>query len=73
VLRPYSQFAYVCGFDDNRTLRRSFEQQWKERRDDEIQRGVNCFKQIARLASDIICHAQIGHDTNLRLVLNFDD
>ena len=38
-LRPYALFAYVCGFDDNKMLRRSFEYMWKIKRDEEINRG----------------------------------
>ena len=38
-LHPYALFAYVCGFDDNKRLRRSFEFMWKIKRDEEINRG----------------------------------
>ena len=31
-LRPYALFAYVCGFEGNKTLRRQFEYTWKCRR-----------------------------------------
>ncbi len=72
-LRPYALFAYVCGFDGDKVLRRNFEYMWKVRRDYERGTGMNSVKQIARLASQIIPSAENYHHVHLILVLNFHD
>ena len=73
-LRPYALFAYVCGFDGDKFLRRQFEHMWKIFRDDERSRsGMNNVKHIARPASQIIPFTENSHSVNLLLVLNFDD
>ena len=72
-LRPYALFAYVCGFGNDRRLRRQFEDLWKIRRDQERMRGMDFVKAIARLASGIITNNQDGFNVELRLVLNFED
>ena len=46
---------------------------WKQRRDEERMRGVNCLKQIARLASGLIPQHQVGYTVGLRLILNLED
>ena len=71
-LRPYALFAYVCGFDGNKSDRQQFEWRWKILRDHNRRRGMICMKQIARLASGII---QVNRNSNpeLRLVLLFHD
>ena len=43
-LRPYALFAYVCGFEDNKTLRQNFEKTWKIRRDEERMRVLTSLK-----------------------------
>lgn len=73
MYRPYSLFAYVCGFDDNKVLMNHFENMCKFRRDEEIRRGMNCMKSIASLASGILPQCQSGNDTELRLIVNFED
>ena len=72
-LRPYALFAYVCGFEGDRKLRRQFEDMWKTRRDIERRRGIDNVKQIARLASMVIPFSQNENNVSLTLVLNFDD
>ena len=72
-LRPYALFAYVCGFEGNKMLRRQFEYTWKYRRDQERMMGMNSLKQIARLASGIIPSTESQIDIKLTLVLNFED
>ena len=72
-LRPYALFAYVCGFEANRTLKRRFEESWKHIRDEERMRGVTDLKQIARLASGVIHQTEMLQDINLRLILNFEE
>lgn len=72
-LRPYALFAYVCGFEGNRNLRRNFEQSWKNRRDEERMMGVTDIKHIARLASGLIQQTMVAYDLNLRLILNFEE
>ena len=49
-LRPYSLFAYVCGFDGRTQMRQNIEYMWKLKRAQSIIEGVNCMKSIARLA-----------------------
>ena len=46
---------------------------WKRRRDDERSMGMNCMKQIARLASGLISQHEGGYNFELRLILNFKD
>ena len=72
-LRPYALFAYLCVFEVNGTLRRSFEESWKHIRDEERMRGVTDLKQIARLASGVIHQTEMLQDINLRLILNFEE
>ena len=72
-LRPYALFAYVCGFEGNKLLRRNFEEGWKKRCDEERTRRVNCLKQISRLSSGIISQAESGYNIELRMILNFEE
>ena len=72
-LRPYSLFAYVCGFDGNKTLRLQFEGMWKQKRDKSLLEGLTCMKGIARLAADVMKSAKNVPDLDLRLILNFED
>ena len=72
-MRPYALFAYVCGFEGEKILRRQFEYMWKCRRDQERMMGMNSLKQIARLASGIIPSTESRFDIQLTLVLNFED
>ena len=46
---------------------------WKARHDLERMRGMNCVKQIARLAAAIIPSNENSYDIELVLVLNFED
>ena len=73
TLQPYALFAYVCGFEGDKILRRQFEYMWKCRRDQERLMGMNSLKQIARLASSIIPSTQGQYCIQLTLVLNFVD
>ena len=72
-LRPYARFAYVCGFEGNRPVRRRFEESWKSRRDTERMRGVTDMKQIASLASGVIQQTEVAFHLHLRLILNFEE
>ena len=76
-LRPYALFSYICGFDGNRIVRTYVEQQWKRKRDEVIQRGIICMKQIAQCGQLVI--KQVQYDVfkidrmELWLILNFED
>ena len=72
-LRPYSLFAYVCGFDGNKQLRLNFEGMWKQKRDKNVLEGLTCMKGISRLAADVMISAKKVPDLDLRLILNFED
>ena len=75
--RPYALFAYICGFNRNRNVRRYIEFEWKKKIAEERERGVICFKQYARCVSCII--SRISYDvfqidqSELRLITNFDE
>ena len=72
-LRPYSLFAYICGFDGRTQMRQNIEYMWKLKRAQSVIEGVTCMKSIARLAADVIRNTNNGTDIELRLVLNFED
>ena len=72
-LRPYALLAYVCEFEGNRRVIRSFEESWKISHDEERMRGVTELKQIARLASGVIQQTEMLEDIHLRFILNFEE
>ena len=72
-LCPYAVFAYVCGFDGNRTIRLRIEELWKRNRDQKIRQGVDNPKELAYCVMPIITDINRGNKLNLRLVLLFID
>ena len=61
----------MCDFDAEKRTKQVFETLWKRRRDEERLRGINCVKQIARIASGVISYQLNGNTNELRLILNF--
>ena len=76
-LRPWALFAYIVGFDGDRRTMFYIEQRWKLRRQQEIDRGMNNPKEIARLGYGLIDSVQESNyqfnSMDLRLILNFID
>ena len=69
-------FAYVCGFDGNRRLRKYFEKEWQHEVTVLIEQGVNCVIRWALVANKIIDRIKANHkfrdEQDLRLVMLFD-
>ena len=71
-LRPYV-FAYVCGFDGNKTIRLHIEKHWKRNRDQKIRQGIDDPRELAYCVMPIIRDINNRNELNLRLVLLFRD
>ena len=74
-LRPFAVMAYICGFNNQETLRLYIERKWKEKINYLKRNGINDNRQWARSGNDII--QNINEDSfniekhELRLVLLF--
>lgn len=75
-LRPYAIFAYICGFEHDKTLLSCVEFVWKEKRDRLCNSGIQCQKQWARRGGQLVIKSVCDRERNihnLRLVLLFHD
>ena len=72
--RPFCLFAYICGFNCNKSLMRHVETQWKVHRNRLIENGNKCPKAIARSANNMLenmthtSQENVSHE--LRLICN---
>ena len=74
--RPWALRAYVCGFNGDKNLLRTFEKIWQRYRDRKIQEGINCVDDSARGGANVIANIANGQIYNterisIRLVLLF--
>ena len=75
-LRPFTVLAYICGFNDNRSMLLYVEKAWKQERDRLISSGVNDVRAWARSGRNVIAGLANNNSFNvqpseLRLILLF--
>jgi predicted GIY-YIG superfamily endonuclease len=63
LLRPWALLGYVCGFEENKLLRRQFEASWKARRDymDTMQSRALTPVECARCAYEVMKYHKFNH------------